>query len=203
MMLTPQTSQRGPAEHERREQIIGAASEHFRHYGYTKTTVADLAKAIGLSTAYIYKFFDSKKAIGEAVCSICLGEISGALRAIRHEPKPAADRLRRMYVELARRGSELFFNDRKMHDIVAAALSEEWQPCQAYAEDLHGLLRELVQEGRDAGEFERKTPLDETCRAIMLTMETMKNPRILEMHLDTLEDDAALLAALVLRSLSP
>jgi hypothetical protein len=68
---------------------------------------------------------------------------------------------------------------------------------------LQGLLRELVQEGRDAGEFERKTPLDETCRAIMLTMEIMKNPAILEMHLDTLEEDAAVLAALVLRSLAP
>jgi hypothetical protein len=108
-----------------------------------------------------------------------------------------------MYAELARRGAALFFNDRKMHDIVAAALAEGWQPNQAYTEDLQGLLRELVQEGRDAGEFERKTPLDETCRAIMLTMEIMKNPAILEMHLDTLEEDAAVLAALVLRSLAP
>ena len=57
-MFTPLAGQRGPAEHERREQILGAASEHFRHYGYNKTTVADVAKAIGLSTAYIYKFFE-------------------------------------------------------------------------------------------------------------------------------------------------
>ena len=67
-MLNSTDGQRGPAEHERRDQIVAAAREHFRHYGYNKTTVADLAKAIGLSTAYIYKFFDSKKAIGEAVC---------------------------------------------------------------------------------------------------------------------------------------
>src|SRR5258708_20777107 len=93
---------RGPAEHERRDQIITAASEHFRHYGYTKTTVADLAKAIGLSTAYIYKFFDSKKAIGEAVCGICLGEIAAAARAISDEKKPASDRLRRVFLELPR-----------------------------------------------------------------------------------------------------
>ncbi len=64
-MSTVPSGQRGPAEHDRREQIIAAANEHFRHYGYNKTTVADLAKAIGLSTAYIYKFFESKRAIGE------------------------------------------------------------------------------------------------------------------------------------------
>src|SRR5258707_14088272 len=103
MMLSPNIGQRGPVEHERREQIISAASEHFRHYGYTKTTVADLAKAIGLSTAYIYKFFDSKKAIGEAVCTICQSEIADAARTIADEKKPASDRVRRAFLELARR----------------------------------------------------------------------------------------------------
>ena len=67
--------QRGPAEHERREQIIRAADEHFRHYGYAKTTVADLAKAIGVSAAYVYRFFESKQAIGEAVCAMTLARI--------------------------------------------------------------------------------------------------------------------------------
>jgi AcrR family transcriptional regulator len=83
-----ESGQRGPAEHERREQIIAAAGEHFRHYGYEKTTVADLGKAIGLSKAYIYKFFESKQAIGEAVCGMCLGEISAAAMAIATEPRP-------------------------------------------------------------------------------------------------------------------
>ena len=60
---------RGPAEHDVRDQIIEAADKHFSRYGYEKTTVSDLAKAIGFSKAYIYKFFDSKQAIGEAICS--------------------------------------------------------------------------------------------------------------------------------------
>ncbi len=165
-MLTPNAGQRGPAEHERRDQIITAANEYFRHYGYNKTTVADLAKAIGLSTAYIYKFFDSKKAIGEAVCSICLANIAAAVRAIAEEPKPASDRLRRMFLELARRGADLFFHDRKMHDIVAAALGEKWQSTAGHDRALQTIVRRVVQDGREAGEFERKTPMDEVCRAI-------------------------------------
>jgi len=60
---------RGPADHDVRDQILEAAEEHFSRYGYDKTTVSDLAKAIGFSKAYIYKFFDSKQAIGEAICS--------------------------------------------------------------------------------------------------------------------------------------
>ena len=74
--------QRGPVEHERRDQIIRAADEHFRRYGYNKTTVADLAKAIGVSSAYVYRFFESKQAIGEAVCAMTLAAIDGPLLEI-------------------------------------------------------------------------------------------------------------------------
>ena len=73
--------QRGPADHGIRDQIVEAADVHFSHYGYGKTTVADLAKAIGFSKAYIYKFFDSKQAIGQAICTQCLEKILVAAQA--------------------------------------------------------------------------------------------------------------------------
>ena len=202
-MTNPQAGQRGPAEHERREQIIAAANDHFRHYGYNKTTVADLAKAIGLSTAYIYKFFDSKKAIGEAACGLCLGAIASSVQSIAEEQRPASERLRRVFLELARRGAALFFQDRKMHDIVAAALTEKWQSCETHDATLLAVIRRIVQDGREAGEFERKTPVDEASRAILLTLEPIKNPLLLEQRLDTLDADAAAIANLVLRSLAP
>src|SRR5882757_2109928 len=99
--------QRGPVEHERREQILAAADKHLRRYGYNKTTVADLMQYIGLSTAYVYKFFESKRAIGEAICALTLGRISAELEHLTEESAPAADRLRRMYQVLARLGAEL------------------------------------------------------------------------------------------------
>jgi AcrR family transcriptional regulator len=201
-MLTPHAGQRGPAEHERREQILVAAGEHFRHYGYNKTTVADLAKAIGLSTAYIYKFFESKKAIGEAVCSLQQHRIEAALSAIADEKKPASERLRRMFIELARGAADLFFHDRKMHDIVSAALSEKWQSILDHNVALNLIVRRVVTEGREAGEFERKTSTDETCRAIVLAMDPIRIPILLELRLNSIEDDAAVLANLVLRSLA-
>src|SRR6185369_17973098 len=107
------TGQRGPVEHERREQIIRAADEHFRRYGYNKTTVADLAKAIGVSGAYVYRFFESKQAIGEAVCSMTLGRIDARLMEIATDPQvTATNRLRALYRCLAEKGIELFFKER-------------------------------------------------------------------------------------------
>ncbi len=197
------TGLRGPAEHERREQIVSAANEYFGHYGFEKTTVADLAKAIGLSKAYVYNFFDSKQAIGEAVCSMCLAKISGHLAAIAAEDKPATDKLRRIFRDLAKLGGELFFKDRKMHDLAAISSREGWGSTRKYEAQLEAILQKVLREGREAGEFERKTPLDETIRAVMLTLQTFKHPVLLQFRLDNLDEDATLLANLVLRSLAP
>jgi AcrR family transcriptional regulator len=195
--------QRGPAEHERREQIISAAGKHFRHYGYEKTTVADLAKAIGLSKAYIYKFFDSKQAIGQAVCTMCLAEISDAAMAVVNERRPASERLRRVFKVVAQHSGDMFFHDRKIHDLATTSINEKWSSTYKYKENLLAIVRAVLRDGREAGEFERKTPLDETARAIMLALDCVTHPAVLVVRLDTLDEDAMLMANLVLRSLAP
>ena len=194
---------RGPVDHERRQQIIQAADEHFRHYGYGKTTVADLARAIGLSSAYIYKFFDSKRAIGEAICQRILSEIVSDARAVAEERGPRSDRLRRMFQTVARRGLELFFNDRKAHDLAVTACNERWPTIDEYKERMAEVVAGLIAEGREAGDFEKKTPLDETVGAVMLTMYPFMHPLLLEECLDDAESQSLTIANLVLRSLAP
>src|SRR5687768_6713954 len=90
------TPSRGPADHAVRDQIVEAAREHFRHYGYAKTTVSDLAKSIGFSKAYIYKFFDSKQAIGEAICAKTLGAVVSAVEEAVAGATTPTDKFRRM-----------------------------------------------------------------------------------------------------------
>jgi AcrR family transcriptional regulator len=195
--------QRGPAEHQRREQILRAAGEHFRHYGYRKTTVADLAKAINLSPAYIYKFFVSKQAIGEAVCALCLSERTNALEKIVEETASPVECMRKIYKSLALKGAQLFFEDRKMHDIVTASFEEHWNNLDAYNQALIDIIRRVIVRGRELGEFERKSSLEEVCRAIHHTMQSFFHPILLEQNLDHLEEDATAVANLVLRSLAP
>ncbi len=204
--MTPDSGahgQRGPLEHERRDQILDAANAHFRNYGYAKTTVADLAKAIGLSTAYIYKFFESKQAIGEAICRSTLGRVAAELREIASGPQPAATRLRLIYRTVARRGAELCFNDRKLHDLAVTACTEKWEPIRNHQAALLEVIRGLVVAGRESGEFERKTPIAETSVAILQTLELFSQPLFLEQNIDDPEGRAESVANLVLRSLAP
>jgi AcrR family transcriptional regulator len=194
---------RGPADHDVRDQIVAAATEHFSRYGYEKTTVSDLAKAIGFSKAYIYKFFESKQAIGELICANCLREIEADVGAAVAEASLPPDKLRRIFKVSTESSLRLFFQDRKLFEIAASAATERWQAVVAYEERTQQLLRDVLQEGRQAGDFERKTPLDEAVMAIHLVMRPYLNPLLLQHSMDSSGQAPALLASLVLRSLSP
>jgi AcrR family transcriptional regulator len=194
---------RGPAEHNVREQIVAAAEEHFSRYGYEKTTVSDLAKAIGFSKAYIYKFFDSKQAIGEAICYKTLSAIVAAVEEAVAGAPTSTEKFRRMFKSLTSTSVRLFFNDRKLYDIAASSAAQGWPSARAYAQRIREILMDVVREGRETGEFERKTPLDETVHAIYLVVLPFVNPLLLQHNLDLVEDAPAQLSNLVLRSLAP
>lgn len=196
-------SSRGPADHDVRNQIVVAATEHFSRYGYEKTTVSDLAKAIGFSKAYVYKFFDSKQAIGEVICANCLREIETEVGAAVAEADQPADKLRRLFKVSTEASLRLFFRDRKLYEIVSSAVTENWQAVLAYDARTQRLLRDVLQQGRQSGDFERKTPFDETATAIYLVMRPFLNPLMLEHNFDYTEVAPTLLSSLVLRSLSP
>jgi AcrR family transcriptional regulator len=194
---------RGPVDHNVRDQILEAAQEHFSHYGFDKTTVSDLAKAIGFSKAYVYKFFDSKEAIGEAICAKTLSAIVAAVEEAMAGASTPTEKFRRMFKTLTATGASLFFNDRKLHDIAAHSAGEGWPSARAYAERIRQILMEVVREGRETGEFERKTPLDETVHAIYLVVLPYANPLLLQHNLHLIEEAPAQLSNLVLRSLAP
>src|SRR3954470_13779657 len=112
---------RGPADHEVRDRIVVAATEHFSRYGYEKTTVSHLAKAIGLSKAYVYKFFESKQAIGEMICANCLHEILAEVRGAVAQAEQPPEKLRRMFRSITEASLRLFSRDRKLYEIAASA----------------------------------------------------------------------------------
>lgn len=199
----PALSPRGPSEHSIRDQIVNAATEYFTHFGYEKTTVSDLAKAIGISKAYIYKFFDSKQAIGEVICAnrleLILQKVSSAIASA----PSAFEKIRLLFNVLVDSGSDLFFNDRKLYDIAAVAVRDNWPSAQKYEITFREVISQIITEGRQSGEFERKTPLDEITAAICHVMRPYYSPVQLQYNLETAATSAVLVSSLILRSLAP
>ncbi len=194
---------RGPAEHDVRTQIIEAATAHFSHYGYDKTTVSDLAKAIGFSKAYIYKFFASKQAIGEVICGNCLAQIESDVHAALQGAQAAPDRLRVLFTAIVDASLRLFLQDRRLYEIAVAAATDKWPSTQAYQGRIRQLVEEILKEGRDSGAFENNTPLDQTSRAVYQVLVPYLNPVTLPHLSDLHHEEPRAMQDLVLRSLAP
>lgn len=202
-ILPPAVPVRGPADHEVRDQIVAAATEHFSRYGYEKTTVSDLARSIAFSKAYIYKFFESKQAIGEMICANCLAQLEAEVRAAVDEVDQPPEKLRRLFKSIVESSVRLFSQDRKLYEIATSAATEGWPAALAYEGRIRDLLKDVVLAGRQSGDFERKTPLDETVKAIYLVLRPYVNPLLLQHGFDFVDEAPAQLSSLVLRSLSP
>lgn len=203
MSRTAQEEQVAEAAPGVREQLIAAAVSHFSTYGYGKTTLADLAGAIGFSKTYFYRFFKSKQEIGEAICRQALDVI---LDAVKHEiaqAPTAPAKLRAMLRVIPAMSSNLFFEERKLFDIAEVSAQENWSSSRDYCQRLETLVHEILREGRQAGDFERKTPLDETARAILQAMQPFIDPRMLQHNLDLVPDGSNEVIAMILRSLAP
>lgn len=185
-----------------REQLIAAAGEHFAKFGYERTTLADLAKSIGFSKTYFYRFFHSKQEIGEAVCSEVLDTIVATIEAEVAEATTAPEKLRKMLRTIPTKGLELFFQERKLHDVAATSADEQWSSSTRYWDKLAATLRDILQFGRESGDFERKTPVDELVRAILTAMRPFIDPRVLQFHIELVPDGSNEVISLVLRSLA-
>ena len=145
------------AEHietDTRERILVVAERLFRQIGYQKTTVADIAKELRMSPANVYRFFDSKKAIHEGVARGLMGEVELEAHRIAGGPGPAAPRLRELMKTVHRMNSERYVGDSKLHEMVAIAMEEDWEVCNAHIMLITQTMGSLIAQGVASGEFE-------------------------------------------------
>jgi len=193
--------QRGPQGHEMREKIVRAAEERFAHYGYDKTTIADIAGDLKISTAYVYKFFESKLAINEAVAVDVLTRVGASLHSAAQEGT-ATERLRAVYRTLLEESLRMFFDDRKMHEMVVVAIENEWCSVARHKERIVEVVRQVIRDGRASGEFETASDEAQTVAAVFATMVPFGNPHVLQQTIDRdLRRDADSVAELVIRGL--
>ncbi len=120
--------------------ILVAAERLFREIGYQKTTVADIARVLRMSPANVYRFFDSKRAIYEAVVMRLMGEVETAATVIAFENDEPVGRLRRLLASVHHMNAERYTGDEKIHQMVAMAIEEDWQVCTAHFERITGIV---------------------------------------------------------------
>ena len=145
------------AEHiegDTRDRILDVAERLFRQIGYLKTTVGDIAKELRMSPANVYRFFESKKAIHQAVARSLMGEVELEAQRIVARPGPVKDRFRELLTTIHRMNSERYVGDNKLHEMVEIAMQEDWDVCVVHMECIAGVIGQMIAQGAASGEFE-------------------------------------------------
>ena len=135
------------------ERILEAAERLFRHYGYSKTNVADIARELGMSPANIYRFFASKVEIHQAICGRMLVGVQKLVEDMARLPLPASERLRRATAEMHRVTMETMLDEEKVHEMVVVAIERDWHVIEKHIDRIHAFLADIIRDGIAAGEF--------------------------------------------------
>ena len=147
------------ARQENVARILESAERLFRHYGYSKTTVADIARDLGMSPANIYRFFASKAEIHQAICGRMLRscfEIAANAAAL---PLSASERLRQYARGHYRFTVETMLEEEKVHEMVIVAIERDWHVIEKHIDRIHAIIEGIIRDGIASGEFADQDPV--------------------------------------------
>jgi AcrR family transcriptional regulator len=156
--MTDTASPPAQRDGEQRCKIIAAAERLFREIGYQKTTVADIARALKMSPANVYRFFSAKSEINQAVARQMMREVEEASRRIALGPGAATERLRALVTTNEAMNAARYVRDRKLHDMVEAALNENWPIIAEHIQNIDKTLEIVIASGIQSGEFAPREP---------------------------------------------
>ncbi len=161
-----------------RQQILEAASQRIMHYGYAKTTMAEIARDCDMSAGNIYRFFASKLDIAEAMARKFHGETFELFAALTRKKTPAPLRLREFFLTDMERIYHAIEEKAKILE-VAEVLSHE-RPLmfnEQLAQERVYLTR-IIQDGIDAGDFRPLANIEETAEFMQSALMKFRFPQL-------------------------
>jgi AcrR family transcriptional regulator len=188
---------------ETRLRIMEVAEEHFRRVGYAKTAVADIAAALGMSPANVYRFFPSKGAIRDAICHKLLKQERAMIEEIIASPEPAGTRLERIILFINNYNRAQFVKERRLHDMVEVAMAENWEAIQAHCDKIKGYYATVIAQGTANGEFAALDPVATGETVFMLCAALCHPTLVAQNNHENAERDARRAVTLIIRSLRP
>lgn len=133
--------------------ILDTATGLVRRFGEAKTNMVDIARALGVSHAALYRFYSSKASVMDAITEVAMEDEAQLAAAHLEAEGSAAARLLAMLLDLQARKRERFTTDREIHELYRRIMTERPDVIMAYAARMTALVERLVQQAIDRGEW--------------------------------------------------
>ncbi|NWH09065.1 MAG: TetR/AcrR family transcriptional regulator [Alphaproteobacteria bacterium] len=135
-------------------QILEAARKRFVHYGYGKTTMAEIAADLNMSPGNLYRYFPGKADIAEAIADESAEE---NFRVLREIVRTNGGKVREKLLAMFERELELTFHkldkDRRIYEMAEFIRRERPHYINKHLATERQLLVDVLDEGLKSGEF--------------------------------------------------
>ena len=136
-------------------QIVEAAHARFRHYGYGKTTMVEIAADTGMSAANLYRYFKSKEDIIAECANRSMCERVDRLRtAIRKPGLTAVEQFKTYVLTDLNMSHEMAEGDEKISELVNNITQQRPDMVYKKIEAENTLIAEILSHGIETGEFD-------------------------------------------------
>jgi len=164
-----------------REQIVETADKRFRDYGYTKTTMAEIANDLKMSAANLYRFYRSKHEIAAACAERCLGERGECLNeVVIRDDLSASDKLLEFVLADIRYTHEQD-NQPKINELIEIVTREHKELVLSKLNSQCALIAEILGQGNMSGEF-YVADIEKSARAILSSLTLFELPIFVSLY---------------------
>lgn len=136
----------------RRSHVVSGAARMFAERGYDRTSVPQLAEALGLATGSLYHYFASKEGLLIAICDELMEPLLAETEALVASSTPPDARLRELvhvWVDhVVRHRDHMLVFQQERHMLES---SEHWRKVRADRKRFERVLKQLLDEVSDAG----------------------------------------------------
>jgi AcrR family transcriptional regulator len=135
-------------------QILKAATERFRHYGYRKTTMAEVARDCSMSAGNLYRYFERKSDIGAAVSVAWFAALHQTVRAAITPPGfSPRQKLEAYFLTVNRFTLESMHSTPHIQEMVDFVSEERPDLVQQHLSTCYEIVINILEEGVARGDF--------------------------------------------------
>jgi AcrR family transcriptional regulator len=142
-----------------RDRIVSAAEEVLRRFGPAKATVVDVARALGVSHAAVYRHVATKAELRDLVVARWAESTLPPLRAIADKPGPAPERLRQLFDTLIAVKRRRATEDPELFAAYRTLAADAESVVAAHLGELIALGAMVIRSGVEEGTFRAVDPM--------------------------------------------
>ena len=158
-----------------RDRIVATAEDVLRRFGPEKATVVDVARALGVSHAAVYRHVKTKAELRELVVQCWVDEMMPPLRALVARKGPAPKRLRQLFDTLIAIKRRRAAADPELFAAYRSFAAEVQSVAAAHVGELVELGAAIIRSGVEEGTFRDVDPIT-TSQAILFATSRFHHP---------------------------